>query len=135
MRIVIPDDFPPFYQGHSDLEALAPYGEVVLYDTRAADGAELIERLRGADAAINVRAYSRFTAELLEALPELKTIAIVGVGTDNVELEAATRRGVVVTNTPGANTSLFSGPRGSALGGTSRNSTSRMTFQPPMLRR
>ncbi len=104
MRIVIPDDFPPVYQGHTELESLAPYGEVALYGTRAADQQELIERLRGATAVINVRAYSRFDAELLAALPELRTIAILGTGTDNVDLEAATRQGVVVTNTPGAST-------------------------------
>ncbi|MGE5620526.1 MAG: 2-hydroxyacid dehydrogenase [Sphingomonadaceae bacterium] len=104
MRIVIPDDFPPVYQGHAELEGLAPYGEVVLYGTKAADQRELAERLRGAVALINVRAYSRFDAELLAALPELRHIAILGTGTDNVDLEAATRQGVVVSNTPGAST-------------------------------
>ncbi|MHB0870801.1 MAG: 2-hydroxyacid dehydrogenase, partial [Chloroflexota bacterium] len=104
MRIVIPDDFPPVYQGHSELEGLAPYGEVVLHGTRAADRQELADRLKGATASINVRAYSRFDAELLAALPELRHIAILGTGTDNVDLEAATRQGVVVTNTPGAST-------------------------------
>ena len=104
MRIVIPDDFPPVYQGHPELDALAPYGEIVLYDTRAADAAELIDRLKGADALINIRAYSKFDRPLFEALPELKTIAILGTGTDNVDLVAATEHGVVVTNTPGAST-------------------------------
>ncbi len=104
MRIVVPDDFPPVYQGHNELDALKPYGEVVLYGTKAADKQELIERLQGADALINIRAYSRFDAEVLAALPELKHIAILGTGIDNVDLEAATRHGVVVTNTPGAST-------------------------------
>ena len=104
MRIVVPDDFPPVYQGHGELDALKPYSEVVLYGTKAADKEELIERLRGADALINIRAYSRFDAEVLAALPDLKHIAILGTGTDNVDLEAATRHGVVVTNTPGAST-------------------------------
>jgi len=101
---VVPDDFPPVYQGHHELDALSPYGEVVLHGTRAADRQELIDRLRGAEAVINVRAYSRFDAELLEALPDLRIISILGTGTDNVDLEAASRRGVVVTNTPGAST-------------------------------
>lgn len=104
MRIVIPDDFPPVYQGHTELEALAAYGEVVLHGTKAAGSQELTERLRGAQALINVRAYSRFDADLLAALPELRSIAILGTGTDNVDLEAATRLGIVVTNTPGAST-------------------------------
>ncbi len=104
MRIVVPDDFPSVYQGQTELERLAPYGEVVLYGARAAGRQELIDRLRGAAAVINVRAYTRFDAELLAALPELRTIAILGTGTDNVDLDAATKHGVVVTNTPGAST-------------------------------
>ena len=40
MRIVIPDDFPPEYQGYEDLERLSPYGEVVLYGTKAASKGE-----------------------------------------------------------------------------------------------
>lgn len=104
MRIVVPDDFPPVYQGHDELEALKPYGEVVLYGTKAADKQELIDRLKGADALINIRAYSRFDAEVLAALPDLKHLAILGTGIDNVDLEAATKHGIVVTNTPGAST-------------------------------
>jgi D-3-phosphoglycerate dehydrogenase / 2-oxoglutarate reductase len=104
MRIVIPDDFPPVYQGHPELDALAPYGDVVLHDTRAAGAAELIDRLRGADALINIRAYSKFDRALFQALPDLKTIAILGTGTDNVDLAAATDHGVLVSNTPGAST-------------------------------
>lgn len=104
MRIVIPDDFPPVYQGHSELEALRPYGEVVLHGTKAADKQELIERLRGAQALINIRAYSRFDEEVLSALPDLRHLAILGTGTDNVDLKAATRLGITVSNTPGAST-------------------------------
>ncbi len=104
MRIVVPDDFPPVYQGHDDLERLKPYGDVILYSTKAAGEGELIDRLKGAAALINIRAYSRFTAEVLEALPDLKLISILGTGTDNVDLEAATRLGIAVTNVPGAST-------------------------------
>lgn len=50
---------------------------------------------------INVRAYSKFTPEVFEALPSLKLLSILGTGTDNVDLDAATRHKVVVTNTPG----------------------------------
>lgn len=104
MRIVVPDDFPPVYRGHGELGALMPYGEVVAYDTKAADPAELGRRLKSAGAAINVRAYSNFDRKLLESLPALRTIAILGTGTDNVDLEAATELGIVVSNTPGAST-------------------------------
>lgn len=104
MRIVVPDDFPPAYQGYQDLERLAPYGEVVLYDTKASNPQELIERLRGATATINVRAYSIFDRPIFEVLPDLKIISILGTGTDNIDLQAATDHGVAVANAPGAST-------------------------------
>jgi phosphoglycerate dehydrogenase-like enzyme len=77
---------------------------VEVYGTRAADDDELIARLKGAAALINVRSYSAFSAAVLARLPELELLSILGTGTDNVDLAAATRRGVVVTNTPGAST-------------------------------
>jgi len=43
------------------------------------------------------------TGALLESAPQLKVIGRAGVGVDNVDIEAATRRGVLVLNTPGGN--------------------------------
>ena len=105
MRFVVPDDFPPVYRVHPEpLEPLRQRGEVDVFSTRAADVEELVERLRGADAVINVRAFTRFDAALLERLPTLRMISVLGTGVDNIDLEAATARGVVVCNTPAAST-------------------------------
>lgn len=51
-----------------------------------------------------LRSGTRITAELLEAAPELQVIGRAGVGVDNVDLEAATRRGILVLNAPEGNT-------------------------------
>ncbi|MER3405817.1 MAG: hydroxyacid dehydrogenase [Chloroflexota bacterium] len=104
VRIVIPDDFPPVYQGHPQLERLRTLGHVQVYGTRAASPEELLARLEGAQIVLNVRAYSVFDRWLLDRLPELRLISILGTGTDNVDLEAATELGVLVCNTPGAST-------------------------------
>ena len=103
MHIVVPDDFPPTYGSleQVDLQRLAPYGTISLHTTRAADRAELFERLRDAEAIINVRAYTLLDDEAMSMAPQLRLISILGTGTDNVDLEAAKRRGIVVTNTPG----------------------------------
>jgi D-3-phosphoglycerate dehydrogenase len=66
-------------------------------------GADLQEALRLADGVI-VRSGTTITAELLEDPGKLRAIARAGVGVDNIDVAAATRKGVVVMNTPGGNT-------------------------------
>ncbi len=58
--------------------------------------------LRDADALI-VRSATKVTAEVLALAPVLKVIGRAGVGVDNVDVEAATRRGIVVANAPESN--------------------------------
>ncbi|HEX7291504.1 MAG TPA: phosphoglycerate dehydrogenase [Conexibacter sp.] len=62
---------------------------------------ELTELAAGAAGAIV--STDPFTADVLAATPSLRVIARVGIGTDSVDLAAATAHGVVVTVTPGAN--------------------------------
>ncbi|WP_294912589.1 hydroxyacid dehydrogenase [Tatumella sp. UBA2305] len=45
----------------------------------------------------------KFTCTMMEHFPNLRVIAVHGVGTDGIDLEAATRKGIVVLNTPGLN--------------------------------
>lgn len=60
---------------------------------------ELLAFARGAEALICLLA-DRVDRELLNSLPELRIVANLGVGVDNVDLKAATERGILVTNTP-----------------------------------
>ena len=102
VRIVVPDDYPPAYGSpeQEDLRRLAPYGDVTVSDTRFADRAELFRRIAPAAVVINVRSYCVFDDEALDRAPNLRMISILGTGTDNVDLVAARRRGITVTNTP-----------------------------------
>src|SRR5262245_9113205 len=63
----------------------------------------LKDALRAADGAI-VRSGTRISADLLENPGKLKAVARAGVGVDNIDVAAATRKGIVVMNTPGGNT-------------------------------
>ena len=54
--------------------------------------------------AIIVRSGVKVTAKVIEAAPNLKVIGRAGVGVDNIDIPAASKRGVVVMNTPGGNT-------------------------------
>jgi phosphoglycerate dehydrogenase-like enzyme len=103
VQIVIPDDYPPAYGGpeQADLLRLRDYGTVTVHTTRYADREEFFARLASAEVVINIRSYSVFDEEALAHAPNLKMISILGTGTDNVDLAAAARRGIAVTNTPG----------------------------------
>ena len=61
---------------------------------------ELAERMRGAAGAM-ATVMDRFDAGLLERCPELKVISNIAVGYNNIDVPAATKRGIRVTNTPG----------------------------------
>ena len=64
---------------------------------------ELVACIGEYDALI-VRSGTQVTPEVIEAADRLKVIGRAGVGVDNVDVRAATRRGILVVNTPGANT-------------------------------
>lgn len=68
----------------------------------AKGGEELKAALRGSDAAI-VRSLPKLTAEYFVDTGRLRAIARAGVGVDNIDVASATRRGIVVMNTPGGN--------------------------------
>lgn len=54
--------------------------------------------------ALIVRSQTKVTEELLQAAKKLQVIARAGVGVDNIDINAATRKGIIVINAPGANT-------------------------------
>jgi D-3-phosphoglycerate dehydrogenase len=62
----------------------------------------LAAELADADALV-VRSAVQADAKLLESAPKLRVIGRAGVGVDNIDTDAATHRGIVVMNTPGAN--------------------------------
>jgi D-3-phosphoglycerate dehydrogenase len=70
---------------------------------KALPPAELVKKVAPYQA-ILVRSGSQMTAEVIDAAKSLKVIGRAGVGVDNVDLQAATRRGVLVMNSPGGNT-------------------------------
>ena len=69
--------------------------------TGARNEDELIDMLRGCIAAI--ASADPFTSRVMQSSPRLRIISRVGVGVNSVDMEAATRRGVAVSITTGAN--------------------------------
>jgi D-3-phosphoglycerate dehydrogenase len=66
-------------------------------------GSALQEALQACDGVI-VRSATKITGELLENPGKLRAVVRAGVGVDNIDVAAATRKGIVVMNTPGGNT-------------------------------
>ncbi len=82
------------------IDYLREHLEVEYHDSAVSYPAkELLKRLRDKDAAVS-QLTDKFTAEVMDALPNLKAISNVAVGYDNIDIEAATRRKIPVTNTP-----------------------------------
>lgn len=83
-----------------EARAARDYDVVLNPEDRVLSDAELIAACRAVDAVLPCHS-ERFTAEVLDAIgPGLRIIANHSVGTDHVDLEAARKSGVVVTNTP-----------------------------------
>ena len=96
MKIVVADDLPA-----SALDLLREEGWDV--DARTGRAPEqLVTDLADADAIV-VRSATKVTATLINAAPKLRVIARAGTGVDNVDVSAASARGIVVMNAPGAN--------------------------------
>ena len=96
MKIVIADDLPS-----SAVELLREEG----WEVDATPGrppALLIQDLADADALV-VRSATKVTAAVIAGAPRLRVIARAGTGVDNVDVAAASARGIVVMNAPGAN--------------------------------
>lgn len=100
-KMVVPGDDPVMIAGSPHLDRLAPYGQVVLYDSRPDSTAEKVERARGAAVIINTRGVVSWGREEFEQLPDLRMITSCSIGTDMFDLGAAREHGIVICNQPG----------------------------------
>src|SRR5688572_3484551 len=95
-KVVVADDLPA-----SALDLLRAEGWTV--DARTGRTPEaLAADIASADALV-VRSATKVTAAIIAAAPKLRVIARAGTGVDNVDVTAASARGIVVMNAPGAN--------------------------------
>jgi D-3-phosphoglycerate dehydrogenase len=100
-KIHVPDDAPPVLASSLVWPELSARAELDYHDTLPGSEERLIERIATAELVLNVRSSCKFTARVFEACPNLRMVSLWGTGTDHVDLPAAARRGVTITNTPG----------------------------------
>jgi D-3-phosphoglycerate dehydrogenase / 2-oxoglutarate reductase len=96
--ILITDDLSP-----QALELLDAADDVSYDIVKGLSPEALRDKIRGYDAVI-IRSSVKITADVIENSDQLKVIGRAGAGVDNVDIDAASRKGAIVMNTPGANT-------------------------------
>lgn len=98
MKVLVADRISPkgveYLRGRPGLEVIEAYGSTP----------DQVLKLVADVSAIVVRSETQISASVIAAAPLLKVVGRAGVGVDNVDVEAATGRGVVVMNTPSGNT-------------------------------
>ena len=99
MKIVILDGFTT-NGGDLSWNGISELGDLTVYD-RTAPG-EVIDRCLGAEAVLTNKVI--ITDEVMQALPQLKYIGVMATGYNVVDIDAARRRGIVVTNVPAYST-------------------------------
>lgn len=97
MKVLVADDV-----NEEKLAPLVAAGIDVVKKTKLSNE-DLAAELSDADGVI-VRSATHITAELMDAAPKLRVIGRAGVGVDNIDVAAATKRGIVVMNAPDGNT-------------------------------
>jgi D-3-phosphoglycerate dehydrogenase len=95
MRIVIPDDYQDLVD-RLECYALIRHHDVIRYREPARDLTELVARLRDADVVVAIRERVALSRALLERLPKLKLIALVGRNSSVIDFAACTELGIPV---------------------------------------
>ncbi len=98
MKVLISDKL-----SEKGIEVLRQAGDIEVEVNTDLEPADLIKVIGDYEGLI-IRSGTKVTREVIEAAGKLKAVARAGVGVDNVDVDAATERGIVVMNTPGGNT-------------------------------
>ena len=115
LKVLVADPISP--RGIEELSRDKCLEVAVCTELREGEILKLVGDVHG----IIVRSQTKITAEILNAAKRLRVVGRAGVGVDNVDVETATRRGVVVLNAPGANTVSTAEHTFSLLLGIARN--------------
>jgi D-3-phosphoglycerate dehydrogenase/(S)-sulfolactate dehydrogenase len=97
MKVLVADELSP-----EGLQTLRGATDLTV-DVKVGLAPAALKAILGEYDVLAVRSATKVTADVLEKPGKLKLIGRAGVGVDNIDVEAATRKGIVVMNTPGGN--------------------------------
>jgi len=103
MKVTVLDDYQRAIEGTEAIRRLRQKAEVQVFTEKLATQPALIEALRGSQAIIPIRERTKFSAALLQALPDLEFISQTGNHAYHIDIEAATRAGIIIALAPGGN--------------------------------
>jgi phosphoglycerate dehydrogenase-like enzyme len=103
MKVTVLDDYQRAFENTEAIRRLRQTAAVRILTEKLSSEAAVAEALEGSQAIIPVRERTRFTASLLNALPDLEFISQTGNHAYHVDIDAATQRGIVVSLAPGGN--------------------------------
>ena len=99
-RVLVADKLAP--EGMAILRQAVDAGQLQVDERVGMKPDELVRAVADYDALV-VRSASTVTSEVIAAAPKLRVVGRAGIGVDNIDVEAATKRGIAVMNTPGGN--------------------------------
>jgi phosphoglycerate dehydrogenase-like enzyme len=103
MKVTVLDDYQRAFEATAAIRRLREKVEVEILTAKLPSEAAVAAALKGSRAVIPVRERTKFTASLLRALPDLEYISQTGNHVYHVDMDTATKRGIVVSLAPGGN--------------------------------
>jgi|SRR5687767_11964213 len=103
MKVTVLDDYQRAFQATEAIQRLRQKVDVRILTEKLASEAAVVEALRDSPVIIPVRERTKFTAALLRALPNLEYISQTGNHVYHVDMDTATKQGIVVSLAPGGN--------------------------------
>ncbi len=101
MKVAVIDDYHRVFDTMDVIKRLRKVADVTIYEEPFPSEDALVEALRGVEIVIANRERTKFTAALLARLSDLRLISNTGSHFYHVDVDAATRQGVLLTNAPG----------------------------------
>ena len=103
MKVTVLDDYQRAIDGTDAIRRLRQKAEVRVFTEKLATDAAVIEALQGSQAVIPIRERTNFPASLIQSLADLEFISQTGNHAYHIDIEAATRAGIVIALAPGGN--------------------------------
>ena len=103
MKVAVLDDYQHAIAPTDAIARLRKKADVQIFTEKLANEDEIVRQLSGCQAIIPIRERTKFSAALLQKLPDLELISQTGNHAYHIDMDAATKRGIVVSLAPGGN--------------------------------